>query len=146
RAEHGPTVDDANSPNALHWARSNAILMGDLLLSQVHQIFARADLSTPHRHRSLDLLASAIADSVGGELIDVGMSDRIITPGLSTILEMCRLKTATYSFEFPLRLAAVLTDASEATESALASAGRHLGLAYQLHDDLLSTFGDPAEH
>src|SRR5690606_30867005 len=41
---------------------------------------------------------------------------------------------------------AVLSDAPAATERALAQCGRHLGLAFQLHDDMLSTFGDSAQH
>lgn len=140
-AEHG-----GDTGRALHWARSCAILMGDLLLAEVHQIVARAELTPQKRTRALDLVAHAITDSVSGELLDVGMSDSVIEPDLSTILEMSRLKTATYSFELPLRLAAALTDAPAATEQTLARAGRHLGLAYQLHDDLLSTFGDPVTH
>lgn len=138
-----PSGDDVR---ALHWARSCAILMGDLLLAEVHQIFARAELEGHQRTRLLELLSQAITDSVVGELIDVGLSDGVISPELSTILEMCRLKTATYSFEFPLRLAATLTGASARVEESLARAGRHLGLAYQLHDDVLSIFGDPVQH
>lgn len=132
--------------DALHWARSCAILMGDFLLSEVHQIFARVELGHHQRVRSLDLLDRAVTESVAGELIDVGLSDGVVAPELGTIIEMCRLKTATYSFELPLRLAAVLTDESPSIENALAAAGRHLGLAYQLHDDVLSTFSDPEEH
>lgn len=138
--------DPVEPDRALHWARSCAILMGDLLLAEVHQLFARAPLSDEQRRRSLALLDTAITESVAGELIDVGMSDRVVAADLATILEMSRLKTATYSFELPLRLAAVLTDSPPSTEAALAAAGRHLGLAYQLHDDMLSTFGDATKH
>lgn len=140
-AEHG-----GDPERALHWARSCAILMGDLLLSEVHQLIARADLTDTQRTRALDLIDHAVTDSVAGELLDVGMSDRVIQPDLATILDMCRLKTATYSFELPLRLAAALTGAPPETEQALATAGRHLGLAYQLRDDLLSTFSDASAH
>ncbi|HRN29328.1 MAG TPA: polyprenyl synthetase family protein, partial [Terrimesophilobacter sp.] len=131
---------------ALHWARSCAILMGDLLLAEVHQLIARVDLTAPQRTRALDLIAHALTDSVAGELLDVGMSDRVIEPNLATTLDMCRLKTATYSFELPLRLAAALIDAPPEIEQALAAAGRHLGIAYQLRDDLLSTFSDASAH
>lgn len=140
-AEHG-----GDPERALHWARSCAILMGDLLLAEVHQLIARADVTAPQRTRALDLIANAVTDSVAGELLDVGMSDRVIEPDLANILDMCRLKTATYSFELPLRLASSLADAPGATEHALARAGRHLGLAYQLRDDLLSTFSDSSAH
>lgn len=144
-ADHAKT-DSNHLADAVHFARSCAILMGDLLLSEVHQAFARADIGAHARTKVLDLLECAITETVAGELIDVGLSDGMVSPELSTILEMCRLKTATYSFELPLRLAAVLSGTSPSVESALAKAGRHLGLAYQLHDDVLSTFGDAAQH
>lgn len=131
---------------ALHWARTGGILMGDLLLSAAHQIFARAALPPDTRLRMLDLLDHTITESVAGEQVDVGLSDGVVMPDLGTILAMTAHKTATYSFELPLRAAAILSGAPPAVESALTSAGRHLGLAFQLQDDLLSTFGDPAEH
>lgn len=131
---------------ALHWARTGGILMGDLLLSAAHQIFARAPLAPDVRLRMLDLLDHTITESVAGEQVDVGLSDGVVSPDLATILAMTAHKTATYTFELPLRAAAILAGASPAAEVALTSAGRHLGLAFQLQDDLLSTFGDPAEH
>lgn len=130
----------------LHWARTGGILMGDLLLASTHQTFARADLTQQTRLRMLDLLEHTITESVAGELIDVGLGDGIISPDLTTILNMCAYKTATYSFELPLRAAAILAGANSHVENALSTAGRHLGLAFQLQDDLLSTFGDPALH
>lgn len=142
RDQTHPETPDA----ALHWARTGGILMGDLLLSAAHQIFARAPLAHETRLRMLDLLDHTITESVAGEQTDVGLSDGVVMPDLGTILAMTAHKTATYSFELPLRAAAILAGATPPVESALTSAGRHLGLAFQLQDDLLSTFGDPAEH
>ncbi|WP_416418875.1 polyprenyl synthetase family protein [Paenarthrobacter aromaticivorans] len=130
----------------LHWARTGGILMGDMLLAATHQAFARADLPHPLRLRLLDLLEHTINETVAGEQLDVGLGDGVIAPELETILMMCGYKTATYTFELPLRAAAALAGAEPSTESVLATAGRHLGLAFQLQDDFLSTFGDPRQH
>ncbi|MGF2950175.1 polyprenyl synthetase family protein [Microbacterium alcoholitolerans] len=139
---------DAPSPDGsdLHWARTGAILMGDLLLAGVHQLFARARLPDATRIRLLDLLDHTISESVAGEELDVGLSAGVVAPDLMTILDMSRCKTAAYTFELPLRAAVALAGASADADAALSAAGRHLGLAFQLQDDLLSTFGDPRQH
>lgn len=131
---------------ALHWARSSAILMGDLLLASSVLGFARADVSNEARVRLLALLEQTIFETVAGEHTDIGLSDGIIAPDLRTILSTSAYKTATYSFVLPLRAAAVLAGSSPAAEEQLTAIGRHLGLAYQLQDDLLSVFGDPDAH
>lgn len=120
--------------------------MGDLLLARTHQVFARAALPRSRRLRLLDLLDHAITESVAGEELDVGLSDGVVAPDIAVILAMSCHKTAAYTFEFPLRVAAALAGASHPTGAALAKAGRHLGLAFQLQDDLLSTFGEPLDH
>lgn len=139
-------VAGQNEVATLHWARSCGILMGDLLLSEVHQIIARLDVATPLRIRLLDLISHTITESVSGEQLDVGLSARMLAPEMSTVLEMCRLKTATYTFELPLRAAAILAGADEKLEALLSSAGVYLGLAFQLQDDVLSTFGNSELH
>ena len=137
---------ELGSRTALHWGSTGAILMGDLLLSLVHQMFARVDVTQAERLRLLDLLDHAITETVAGEYADVALSDRVITPELQTILTMTARKTATYTFELPLRVATVLSLGDVETEDALAQIGQRLGLAFQLQDDVLSVFGDPSEH
>ncbi len=127
---------------ALHWARSGGILMGDLLLAESLQIFARVDLPRQQRLKLLDLLDHTIEESVAGEYTDVGLTDGVIAPDLSTILAMTGHKTATYSFELPLRAASILAEAPAPVEAVLTEIGHHLGLGYQLQDDLLSAFGN----
>lgn len=140
------TAASARPEATLHWARAGGVLMGDLLLSSTHQTFARAPLPQVTRERLLDVLDNAITESVAGEYLDVGLGDGVFAADLDTILRMCGYKTAAYTFELPLLAAAALAGASPELERSLAAAGRHLGLAFQLQDDLLSTFGDHAEH
>lgn len=151
---HGPNLigelfgshPKAPAQPALHWGRTGGILMGDLLLSAAHQLFARAELARDSRLRLLDLLDHTVTESVAGEQTDVALSDGVIAAELPTIVTMTAQKTATYSFELPLRAAAVLAGSGAGTERTLARAGQHLGLAFQLQDDLLAIFGDPSEH
>ncbi|GAT73989.1 polyprenyl synthetase family protein [Microbacterium hydrocarbonoxydans] len=130
----------------LHWARSSALLMGDLLLSSALLGFARADLPAGARTRLLALVDHTVTETVAGEHGDVGLADGMIPPDLPAILATTARKTATYSFELPLRCAAILSGASKATETTLGAIGRRVGLAYQLQDDLLSAFGEHSEH
>jgi geranylgeranyl diphosphate synthase type I len=53
-------------------------------------------------------------------------------------------KTAKYSLEAPLLIGAALAGAKEDTLKGLSSFGIPLGLAFQLRDDVLGVFGDPA--
>jgi geranylgeranyl diphosphate synthase type I len=52
------------------------------------------------------------------------------------------LKTGSYTVRGPLKLGALLADASDEQLDALDRFGRPLGIAFQLRDDLLGTFGD----
>lgn len=141
-AERPGSTEEAS----LHWARSSAILMGDLLLSAAVMGFARADLSQATRLRLLDLVEQTILETVAGEHTDVALSHGIVAPDLHTVLNMSVYKTATYSFSLPLRAGAMLAGSSSSAEDALHMVGRHLGLAYQLQDDLLCVFGDHRVH
>lgn len=137
------TSEPAADP--LHFARSAAILMGDLLLTAVHHAFARMDVPHATRIRLLDLLDRTIAETVAGELADVGLADGIISPDLHAVLAMDRSKTAAYTFALPLVAAAVLAGHPHLADT-LTEVGGRMGLAFQLQDDLLSTFADTAEH
>lgn len=135
-----------SAQDSLHWARSSAILMGDLILSAAVMGFARADVPHETRLRLLELVEQTILETVAGEHTDVALSHGIIPSDVETVLSMSVYKTATYSFSLPLRAAALLAGSSRSAEETLQTVGRHLGLAYQLQDDLLCVFGDHRSH
>ena len=60
------------------------------------------------------------------------------------VARMHQLKTGSYTVRGPLRLGALLGDASAEQLAALERFGTPLGLAFQLRDDLLGVFGDRA--
>ncbi|UQN28230.1 polyprenyl synthetase family protein [Brachybacterium kimchii] len=151
-SDSGPAGPDSDSGSVgtgdrrSHWARSTAVLVGDQMLALAHQVVARVDLPRSERLALLDALGDAVAESAVGEFLDVSLSDGFVAPETDVIAEMTRTKTATYSFELPLRAACVLAGAPEPAREALTSAGRHLGIAFQHQDDALSVFGSAAEH
>lgn len=145
--ELAETSQDESRPGwARHWAQTGGILAGNLLLSCAHQLFARAKLPAGLKVRLLDVLEHTVFETTAGEFADVGLSDGVISADLNTVLAMTGRKTASYSFELPLRAAVILADGSSALENRLSTAGSHLGLAYQLQDDMISTFGDASVH
>jgi geranylgeranyl diphosphate synthase type I len=54
------------------------------------------------------------------------------------------LKTGSYTMRGPMALGAVLADASTEQQQALMRFAKPLGIAFQLRDDVLAMFGDPA--
>jgi geranylgeranyl diphosphate synthase, type I len=54
------------------------------------------------------------------------------------------LKTGSYTMRGPMALGALLADASAEQLQALMGFAQPLGIAFQLRDDVLGTFGDPA--
>jgi len=57
-------------------------------------------------------------------------------------LQMIALKTSVL-LGCALQMGAILADASKADQEHLYAFGKNLGIAFQLHDDLLDAFGDP---
>ena len=131
---------------AEHAGESAAILAGDLLLAGALRL-ATTCTTHPERSRAVaDVVFEAVAASAAGELDDLLLSLHRFGaehPGVQDILDMERLKTATYSFEAPLRAGALLAGAPAEQAERLARAGALLGVGYQVVDDVLGTFGDP---
>ncbi|MDN5634979.1 MAG: polyprenyl synthetase family protein, partial [Brevibacterium sp.] len=58
------------------------------------------------------------------------------------VLAMAGQKTAVYSFQAPLLIAAVLAGAGSTLTDELAAIASQIGVVYQLRDDVLGLFGD----
>ncbi|WP_433447896.1 polyprenyl synthetase family protein [Streptomyces sp. CA-142005] len=120
-----------------------AVLAGDALFALAVETLA----SAPQGAGTVRLLSAALADLVRGQADDLLFATRPWTgPERVTPEEyrsMAEGKTGAL-LGCAAALGAVLGGADAATAGALDRAGRHLGIAFQLVDDVLGIWGDPA--
>jgi geranylgeranyl diphosphate synthase, type II len=128
---------------AEHLGVSAAIIAGDLAVAGAVQLVGRATDDPVTSARLAAIAAEAVSETAAGELLDVELA-AADAPGLDAVLAMYEAKTSVYTFCAPLRAGAALAGADEDVLGALDRAGRALGIAYQITDDLLGLFGDPA--
>jgi len=106
-------------------------------------------LALPPGKYTVSVSAPGFADvDAKNQDVTVGQMQDLAAPfggdlSTSEVLAVQRMKTGGYSFELPLRLGGLLAGASEALLDALERFARPLGLAFQIADDLLGTFGSP---
>lgn len=120
-----------------------AVLLGDVALAWADDMLHDAGLDPAAIARARPVWQAMRTEVLGGQFLDVSghaSSDR--RP--ETALRISRYKTAAYTIERPLHLGAAVAGAGDATVRALRHYGRDLGIAFQLRDDLLGVFGDPA--
>ncbi|HLV55776.1 MAG TPA: polyprenyl synthetase family protein [Actinotalea caeni] len=131
----------ARSSAARDYGTAAAILAGDLLLSAAHTLVAGLDVPADRRRALLELLDECVMRTAAGELVDVWSAVATV-PDEAGVLAVVTNKTAAYTFGAPLQAGAILAGADHATLTGLRTAGIHLGVAYQLRDDVLGVFGD----
>jgi geranylgeranyl diphosphate synthase type I len=125
------------------YGASGAILLGDLLLTWSDELLRRCGLPLAAVSPALDVLDLCRAEVIAGQFLDVSAQARGHAD-VDTAMTVLRYKSAKYSVERPLHLGAALAGASPATVAGLTAFGLPLGEAFQLRDDLLGVFGDPA--
>ncbi|MBP0460559.1 polyprenyl synthetase family protein [Streptomyces montanisoli] len=121
-----------------------AMMLGDLLIGYAAQVFATCGLPGAYVARTVPLWSTLLRETVAGEFLEV-LRTGSETAEVAESLEVARYKTAKYTVERPLHMGATLGGASRQVMEAFTSYGVPLGEAFQLRDDLIGTFGVPAE-
>jgi geranylgeranyl diphosphate synthase type II len=112
-----------------------AILSGDALLTLAFEVIAR----TGRAEAVVELAQAAGAEGMaGGQVIDLASEDRQLT--LDELQHLHACKTGAL-IRVSVRLGALLGDADAATLKALTRYGEHIGLAFQIADDILDVIG-----
>ncbi|MBI5700743.1 polyprenyl synthetase family protein [Candidatus Saganbacteria bacterium] len=110
-----------------------AILAGDALNTLAFVVIAQ-NCDPKKASKVSEELGVALIRVVEGQAIDLESEDKIIS--YKKLEEMHLLKTSSL-IEASLKIGAILAGASKRQISALAKYGRHLGLAFQITDDIL---------
>ena len=153
---HDDVMDDSETRRgrpALHrqfarvhgdgFGRAAAILLGDLALSWSFGMLRGCGLGPAELDRGMPVYDQMCTEVTCGQYLDV-LAQAQRASSVDTALEVIRLKTAKYTVERPLHLGGALAGAPPALIAAYSRYGLPVGEAFQLRDDLLGVYGDPA--
>ncbi len=117
-----------------------SILAGDLAGAWSQRALFEVNVAPERVVRVAGVLARVHEDVVEGQVLDVRSAAR----DAREVEAMHALKTASYSVRGPVVMGALLAGASDEQVAALSAFAEPLGVAFQLRDDVLGTFGDAA--
>jgi len=115
-----------------------SVLAGDLGAGWTQEALLAVQVEPARVLAAARELARVHEDVVQGQVLDVCATARDVRE-----VELVHaLKTASYTVRGPVVIGALLAGAGEAKCAALAAYAEPLGVAFQLRDDVLGTFGD----
>ncbi|MFD9735399.1 polyprenyl synthetase family protein [Umezawaea sp. NPDC059074] len=120
-----------------------AVLIGDIALAWADDMLFAAGLPTDALQRLSLPWRDMRTEMLAGQYLDV-LTQARGDSSPDAALRIDRLKTAAYTVERPLHMGAALGGGSPALIDGLRRFGADIGVAFQLRDDLLGVFGDPA--
>jgi len=122
------------------WNESVAILSGDAMLTMATRLVARD--AGDRLAAVLELFNTTAMEVYGGQQLDMEFETRRDVT-VEEYVEMIRLKTSVL-LACACKMGAIMAGASGEDADAMYRYGELLGLAFQLQDDNLDTYGDPA--
>lgn len=140
-----PSMDDDDLRRGLptchkQYDEATAILVGDALQARAFEILATEIKPASRAATCCAELARAVGAEalVGGQMADLAAESQYVSATQLEAIHRCKTGAL---FRVSLRLGAIVADASPAAVECLDEYGCHLGLAFQIVDDLLDVLG-----
>ena len=135
-----------------HFGTTSAILVGDLCLVWADQLLARTPIDTATLFAVRACYDRMRIEAVAGQYLDVLGETQPDAWSVERALLVARHKTAGYTVQRPLQFGLTLAGPDTCSDNraladvdrAYARYGETVGEAFQLCDDLLGVYGDPA--
>jgi geranylgeranyl diphosphate synthase type I len=136
------TVEDLDGDREM-FGTGAAILVGDLALVWSDELLRRSGISPAALTRARAVWDTMRTEVTAGQYLDLLRAAGGL-PGPDGALTVARYKSAGYTVQRPLQLGAAIAGAGPEVVEAYTAIGLPLGEAFQLRDDVLGVFGDPA--
>ena len=126
------------------YGEANAVLAGDALLTAAFSYLAKAPFDAETRIRAVAMLSSCAGElgMVGGQVLDMMSEERQCTA--QEVIDIQSRKTGAL-IKAGCLLGVLAGQGSDAQMDAAANFAEHLGLAFQIRDDMLDVIGNAEE-
>jgi geranylgeranyl diphosphate synthase, type II len=121
------------------WNENIAILSGDVLFVKAYQLIAKQ--KSEHLPELLNLFNKTAIEVCEGQQMDMDFESRSNVT-IDEYIEMIRLKTSVL-LGCALEMGAIIAETSQKNRQALYDFGQHVGIAFQIQDDILDLYADP---
>jgi geranylgeranyl diphosphate synthase, type II len=122
------------------YGENTALLAGDVVFVKAYEYLSK--ISQPYLGRCIELFNKTAAEVCEGQQLDMDFETKE-TVSYNDYVTMISLKTSVL-VAASLQLGAILGGASLGNQQHLYEFGKNLGIAFQVQDDYLDAFGDPA--
>jgi geranylgeranyl diphosphate synthase type I len=129
--------------SADQFGMSAAILLGDLALAWADDIVLGLDLPVEAVRRVRPVWTEIRTEVLGGQYLDI-VAEASAADTIASAMNVDTYKTAHYTVSRPLQLGAAVAADRPDVQAIFDRLGTDLGVAFQLRDDVLGVFGDPA--
>ncbi|TDG35691.1 polyprenyl synthetase family protein [Pedobacter changchengzhani] len=121
------------------WSTNTAILSGDVMMVEANKNLAKIDAK--FLKDSLFTFNATAQGVCEGQQLDMDFESRDDV-SIEEYINMIRLKTAVL-LGGALKLGAIIADAKPEDAELIYQFGENIGIAFQLHDDILDVYADP---
>ena len=132
------------SGSAEQFGISAAILLGDLALVWSAKMLHQSGINGETLINALEMYDEMRIELMAGQYLDI-YEQALASESVERSLKVARYKSGKYTIERPLHFGAALGGANEGLIKTFSDYGLPLGEAFQLRDDVLGIFGNPAE-
>lgn len=130
-----------NGEAALAYGRAVALNFGDKGQALAQEFLLSSGFPDDIVLRAVALLSEVTVETVTGQLLDVG-DVKISELTEDQVFLIHEFKTAHYTVMLPLLMGAILAGAGRDRLKRIRAFSIPLGIAFQIHDDILGLFGD----
>ena len=122
------------------------IVIADIIYAMALNAFLSIKEDAGRKEKALKKLIEAVFYTGSGEFIELLLGiKRLEQVTKEDIYKIYDLKTANYTFAYPLTIGATLAGAARKDIGLLFDYGKHLGRAFQIKDDIQGIFNETAE-
>lgn len=128
----------------VHYGQSIGASLGMMGFHMAMRLLSTVKIDTKIINEMLENINAKLVITWQGQILDVtnAVANKVSE---KDILNMLKWKTGVYTYENPIQLGAIMANAKKSYLDKLSAYAIPAGIAFQIQDDILGVFGDPAD-